>query len=256
MNLLAAERIKLFSTRSPWWCALVAVVVTAAFGAFMTGGAVSAGVAPTVASTQAGSNFGLLVVMVLAALSVTTEYRFGTLRTTFQAAPGRIAPLAAKAATVAGVALVIGEVAAFVAWCAGSLLAPDADLALNSAADWGNVAGLGPVCAFAALIAVAVGLLVRHSAGAVALLIIYAQAAEPLVAAIPSVGDDVHRWLPFNAASKFLTGNGDSAGGRDGGYGPVLSDSPLGQGWALAYFAAIALALLAIAIRTAKTRDA
>lgn len=106
------------------------------------------------------------------------------------------------------------------------------------------------------MIALAVGILIRHGAGVVALVIIYSQLVEQLVAAIPRFGKDIYKWLPFNVAGKFLTGTGGSSGGQDGGYGPVLSNSPLGQGWALIYFAAFALALLAIAITTAKKRDA
>ena len=75
MTLLAVERIKLFTTRSPWWCAAIAIVLTAGFSALIAG-ASPAGETIDVATTQAGSQFGVAVIMVLAALSVTTEYRF------------------------------------------------------------------------------------------------------------------------------------------------------------------------------------
>jgi ABC-2 type transport system permease protein len=253
MSLLAMERVKLFSTRSPWWCAMAAVAVTAALGTLVTG---SAGAEATVSSTQFADGFGMVVVMLLATLSVTTEYRFGTLNTTFQAVPKRIPALLAKTAVVAVTALVIGELAAFGAWLAGTLVAPGRDLALRGTADWLAVAGAGPVFAGAAILSVAVGLLVRHSAGAVAVVVIYSQLVEQAVGAIPSAGEAIHPWLPFVAAGKFLTGNGESNGGRDGGYGLVLSDSPLGQGWALAYFAAFALLLLGIALARTARRDA
>ena len=255
MTLLAVERIKLFTTRSPWWCALVTLVLTIGFTSLVVGNSGSETPA-TVASTQFGYGFGMAVIMVLAALAVTTEYRFGTIRTTFQAVPHRASALVAKATVVAALALVIGELSAFGSWGVANLLKPNADLALNSGADWINVAGVGVLYALAALIAVAVGILIRHSAGAISLLLIYTLAVESLVRLIPSIGEDIYQWLPFNVADKFLRGNGASNAGRAAGEGAPMSTAVLGQGWALLYFAAFAVVLLAIAISVAKKRDA
>ena len=249
MTLLAVERIKLFTTRSPWWCAAIAIVLTAGFSALIAG-ASPAGETIDVATTQAGSQFGVAVIMVLAALSVTTEYRFGTIRTTFQAVPHRGSVLAAKAAVVGLVTLVIGEVGAFGAWALGYAIRPSSDLVLDSSGKWINVAGVGVLFALAAVIAVAVGILIRHSAGAIALLLIYVLAVENLVTLIPTIGPKIHQWLPFNVADKFLHG------GTTGQLGGPSSDAVLSQGWSLAYFAAFAVVMMAIAIGVAKKRDA
>lgn len=251
MTLLATERIKLFTTRSPWWCALLTLAVTVGFAALITGASDGPS---SVATTQFGYQFGLPVIMVLAALSVTTEYRFGTMRTTFQAIPNRAAALLAKTTVVAVLALVIGEISAFGSWGIANVLKPSADLALTSSADWINVAGVGLVYALAAVVAIAVGLLIRHSAGAIALLMIYGLAVENLIRLIPNVGDDIYKWLPFNVANKFLTGDGAGRGAAM--EGPPLSTSTLGTWWALAYFAAFAFVMLAIAITVTKKRDA
>lgn len=254
MTLLAVERIKLFTTRSPWWCALVALVLTIGFAALIVANSTNEFPA-TVATTQFGYSFGMAVIMVLGALAVTTEYRFGTIRTTFQAVPHRSSALLAKTTVVALLALVIGEISAFGSWGVGTLLKPKADLALDSAADWINVTGVGVLYALAAVIAVSVGIMIRHSAGAIASLMIYSLAVEGLVRLIPNIGDNIYQWLPFNVAEKFLTGNGASNAGRSAAAGPV-STATLGQGWALAYFAAFAFVLLAAAIAVAKKRDA
>ncbi|HET6504557.1 MAG TPA: hypothetical protein VFG87_27730 [Amycolatopsis sp.] len=251
MTLLAVERIKLFTTRSPWWCSAITLVLTMGFAALVIGNSPSESGGVTVAGTQMGHTFGIAVIMVLAALSVTTEYRFSTIRTTFQAVPGRGSALVAKATVVALLALVIGEISAFGSLAVGMLIKPGAGIALNSAADWINVTGVGVVYALAAVMAVAVGVLVRHSAGAIALLLIYALAVENLIRLIPSIGAHIYQWLPFNVAEKFLTGDGGSGAGPD-----MRSTATLGQGWALAYFAAFALVLLAAAIGLAKRRDA
>lgn len=253
MTMLAVERIKLFSTRSPWWCSLITLVVTMGFAAIIVGTVddtsfVSVGVA------EFGYTFGLSVVMVLAALAVTTEYRFNTIKTTFLAHPHRASALVAKTTVVAVLALVLGELAAFGSWALAMIMRPAADLALNTSAEWINVAGIGPVYALAAVLAVAVGLLVRHSAGAIALLMIYSLAVEGLVRLIPNIGDDIYQWLPFNVVHKFVTGDGGARAMPQAG--PPLSTSELSQPWALAYFAAIAVGLLIIAIVTTKRRDA
>ena len=88
MSLITVERIKLFSTRSPWWCMIIAAVLSIGLASLATGlasGPDEAQITP--AMSQFGVNLGQMVIMVMAALAVTTEYRFGTIRTSFQAVP-------------------------------------------------------------------------------------------------------------------------------------------------------------------------
>ncbi|MEV6872146.1 hypothetical protein [Amycolatopsis sp. NPDC051128] len=256
MHLVASERIKLFSIATPWVCGVFALIALAAPAALTALTATESRLPPTVASTQFGSPFGLVAVLVLAGLAVTSEYHSGTIHGTFQAVPGRTPALVAKAAVVAAYAFGVGEAAAFTAWLVARVLAPDADLALDSAADWTIVAGTGAVFALAAVVGVGVGLLVRHTAGTVALLVIYPLAFENAVQLIPDAGLAIHRWLPLNVVTKFLSGTGEANAGRDGGNANVLSDSPLSPGWALAYFAAFAALVLAAGITAARVRDA
>jgi ABC-2 type transport system permease protein len=253
MTLLAVERIKLFTTRSPMWCTLVALAVTVGFAALIAG--VDNENPVTVASTQFGYNFGLVVVMVMAALAITTEYRFSTIRATFQAIPNRSAVLLAKTTVVALFAGLIGLVAAFGSLAISKAIKPAADLGLNTAFEWRTVAGVGLVYAISAVIAVAVGSLVRHSAGAISILLIYTQLVESLVTLIPKVGNNIQKWMPFNNANKFLTGNPDITA-RSVDQGPGLSNAPLSPWAALAYFAGIAIVLLITSLVVANKRDA
>lgn len=241
MTLLAVERIKLTSTRAPWFCAALALVLTAGF-ATLYATKTSARMPATVEASQLGKQFGLVVVMVLAALAVTTEYRTGTIRTTFQAVPNRTKVFLAKTGTAALVAGIIGEICAFASYGMAALAAASSDLSMTHAADWRIVAGNGLVYALGAVIAVAVGILLRHTAGAIGLLLIWVLLAENMVQLIPSIGNDVHRWMPFNVGMRFL-----ETGGQDAALGPWAS---------LLYFAAVAAALLLIALGVAKRRDA
>ncbi|RSM84567.1 ABC transporter permease [Kibdelosporangium aridum] len=252
MTLLAVERIKLFSTRSPWWCMGLALALMVGFAALISGSANSADDV-TVPVSQFGFTFALAVILVLATLSVTTEYRFNTIKTTFQAVPSRTSALLAKTTVVALACGVLGAIAAFGSWGVATLLQPDAALALNSEADWRQIAGTGLVTFFAAVVAVSVGILIRHTAGAVSVLLAYSLVAENLVQLIPRVGDDIHQWLPFNVANRFLTGNPDVSMAIEG---PGQSTSTLTPWAALAYFAGFSIVMLVIAIATAKKRDA
>ncbi|MEU0793330.1 hypothetical protein ABZ342_24935 [Amycolatopsis sp. NPDC005961] len=256
MHLVASERIKLFSIATPWVCGVFALVALAGPAAIAALTASESRLPPTVASTQFGYQLGLVAVLVAAALAVTSEYHSGTIHGTFQGVPSRTPVLVAKAVVAAGYAFLLGEAAAFTAWLLARVLAPDADLALDSVADWRIVAGTGPVFALGAVCGVGVGLLVRHTAGAVALLVAYPLMAENVVLLIPRAGQAIHRWLPLNAVTKFLSGTGEANAGRDGGNAAVLSDTPLSPGWALAYFGAFAVLLLAAGIILARRRDA
>jgi ABC-2 type transport system permease protein len=253
MTLLAVERIKLFTTRSPLWCTLAALGITIGFAALLAG--VDSENLPTIASTQFGMNFGLMVIMVMAALAITTEYRFGTIRATFQAVPNRTSALLAKTTVVAVFAGLVGELAAFGAVGISKLIQSGADLSINTAFEWRATAGVGLVYALSAVVAVAVGILIRHSAGAVSLTLIYVLLVESLVALIPNVGDDIQKWMPFYMVNKFLTGDPDITN-RPVAEGPPPSLSSLSPWWAIAYFAGFAVVMMIIALVTANKRDA
>jgi ABC-2 type transport system permease protein len=176
-------------------------------------------------------------------LAVTTEHATGTIGTTYLAVPDRGAALRAKAVVVAALTGLVGLAAALGSWAASALLVPGPDLALDGLDAWRQVAGVGLVDAGAAIVAVAVGVLVRHTAGAVALVLVWVLGAESLIGLIPVVGPVAAPFLPFQAADRFLAGA--PAGG-----------GPLGSPWlAGVWFALVVAALFAVAVRVARHRD-
>ncbi|MDX6284006.1 MAG: type transport system permease protein [Kribbellaceae bacterium] len=253
MSVIAVERIKLFSTRSPWWCMIVAAVLSIGLASLFTGFIKSdEEQQATIFITQGGVQLSQMVMMVMAALAVTTEYRFSTIRTSFQAVPQRTKLLLGKTAVVAALAGVVGLVASFGAWAVGNLFVNSDAMAIDTAAEWRLVAGRGLVFAISAVIAIAIGILIRQSAGAVAILILWPLAVENLFNLIPKVGDDMSRWSPFQNGDSFLN-QGQDLGLAGGGGGPTYALTPW---WALLYFAAWAAALLVISLVVANKRDA
>jgi ABC-2 type transport system permease protein len=248
MTLLATERIKLFTTRSPWWSMVLALVLSIGFTSLFAA-YVPSGRPFGLREAEGGYQFSLVVMVVMAALAVTTEYRFSTIRTSFQAVPNRTALLLAKTGVVGVLAAVVGEVTAFAAWALARAIHPSTALALSDGAAWRNVAGMGPVYFGTAVIAVAVGILVRQTAGAVAILLVYTLLVENLITLMPTIGVKIQHWMPFTMADHFLTAGG--TGGED-----VVQKMPLGPWASLLYFAGVAAALLVIAIITANRRDA
>jgi ABC-2 type transport system permease protein len=253
MSLITVERIKLFSTRSPWWCMIIAAVLSLGLSALFTGlTADKSEVTP--AMSQFGVYLGQMVIMVMATLAVTTEYRFGTIRTSFQAVPQRTALLLNKTIVVAGLAAVVGLVASVGSWGLGYLLGGSgADMAIDTSGEWRLILGQGLVYGIAAIFAVALGLLIRQSAGAIAILLVWVLLFESLLPLIPKIGDDLQKWTPFTNANQFINGGQDMGAAGAEAAGPSAALSPW---WALVYFAAWGIGLLIIALVSASKRDA
>jgi regulation of enolase protein 1 (concanavalin A-like superfamily) len=117
-----------------------------------------------------GTFAGLLVVVVVSTLFVTAEYRRDLILTTLAASPQRGRMLAAKAVVTFGTTFVLGLVAAVVATRLGTWAARSDDrqlLEVSSSTELRVVVGTAALLAVAAVLALAVGTIVRRSAGAV-----------------------------------------------------------------------------------------
>jgi len=220
----------------------VALLIPMAFGMLITN---EADEGNSIFFSLSGMQFASAVILVLAALAVTSEYRFGTIRTTLQAQPGRARVLWTKAGVIALVAFVIGELAAFATFGASRFFDEAGVLVLRSADDWRMVTGYGLVYALLAVISVAVGSLVRHPAGAVTALLVWSLAIENLISLIPGFGDDMYRLMPFVNGTLFA-GDPQITGVID----------PLSTLGSLGVLAGTAFALLGIATVVLRRRDA
>jgi ABC-type transport system involved in multi-copper enzyme maturation permease subunit len=143
----------------------------------------------TVQNTLAGTFAGLITVVVIGVMFITTEYRRGLIRITLAASPRRGRVLAAKAIVLAAVTFVAGLVAVVITVPLGEHLLrengnPIYPVSLFTEAR--IIVGTAGLLAVAAMLALAVGTLLRRSAGAVTAVI--AGIVLPyLLATIPGV---------------------------------------------------------------------
>lgn len=239
MTAVAVERIKLAGTAGPWWALGAATVAVLGIAAVVGSGAGDAGSVP-VPDVAAGTGLGALVVMVLAAVSVTAEHRYGTLRATFLTQP-RPAVVLGKAALFGGLGTALGLAHAAGAYLLVAAL-PATPAPLDDLDRWRELVGIGPYYGLSAVIAVAVAFLLRGSAAVVPGLLLWVFAVEPLVGLAGDVGAAVQDWMPFLALSHAV-----GQGGADLPYGPWV---------ALVYATALTAVLLGAAVAAVIRRDA
>jgi len=134
-----------------------------------------AGPGQTLDHTLVGAFAGLIAVVVVGTMFITAEYRRGLIRTTFAASPRRGRVLAAKAIVIGSVTFAATLAAAVVAVPLSSRLLRDNGNYLypvNTLTEVRMVAGTAAMLAVAAVLALAIGALVRRSAIAVTVVIV------------------------------------------------------------------------------------
>jgi hypothetical protein len=195
--------------------------------------------------------FGVPVLMVLAAMTVTGEYRSGMIRTTFMATPNRSLVLVAKAVVAALFSVVCTALMVIGAVLAARVSAPpvvgvESHLSLAAAETWRAVGAIALYGVLAAVLGVGVATLLRHSAGAVAVLLMWPLVVEPILGNLPNIGSEIGPYLPFGNAFLFT---------RVQWLYPVY-DMPWGERGSLLYFAAVVALVFAAAIVVVNRRDA
>ena len=216
-GILNSEWIKLRSLRSPFWSYGVVVFMTIALGLLLsvtldTGGApVDTEFGQTLATQVAtlGINFSQLVACVLGCLVITGEYGTGMIRSTLTAVPTRLPALYAKAIVFAVVTFVVSFVTIVIT---GLITAPLLNASSGVQVDfadpqyWLTLVGGAGYLALIGVFALAVGAIIRNSAGAIAIvlaLILVVPTVLGLFAAITqqSWPMDVAAFLPNNAGA-------------------------------------------------------
>ncbi|MES9602731.1 MULTISPECIES: hypothetical protein [Actinomadura] len=238
---LAAETVRLSRSRSTWWCLGTAAALALA-SAVLAARVPEEGGAVTVVDVLAGLSFGEMILLVLAALSVTGEYRHGTIRLACQAVPRRWPLTAAKALLLAAAGATAAVFLAFASLLVAALCAVGPGPSLDTAAEWRQVLGTGVLWAFTAVAGVAVGALVRNGAAAVGVLLLWSLVGESAAGMLPRVGGALAGWMPFTAVGGLVD---PDAGSR----------VPYGAAGQVAYAIVAGPALLALGMVAGRRRD-
>lgn len=217
---LRSELTKIRSVRSTYWALAATVLVTVLIGVFVcaftlgaSSGPRSSYYDPTYLSLV-GLLVGQLIIAVPGALTVTSEYATGMIRTSLAVQPRRGTLFAAKAAAFALVSLAAGLVAAFTSFLLGQAILSRRDLgaALGQPHVLRAVVGAGLFLCVSGLLAFGLGALLRYTAGAVTAAIAVLLVSVAMSSFLPgSWQASVSRWIPFNAGSQVWSTVSDPA---------------------------------------------
>jgi hypothetical protein len=234
--VLNAECIKLSTLRSPLWSAIAVAVLSLGLAAMQASTVYGPGPLEPEKAAMGVAVFGVPVLMILSSLTVTNEYRSGLIRTTFMAVPNRTLVLVAKAVVAA----------VFSGAYAAVMVAASIAVARSDPHEWGLVGAIALYAMIASVLGDGVGALMRASAGAVALLLLWPLVVEPILANLPNVGTQVGPYLPFANAFIFI---------RVQWLYPVYA-MPWGPGASIVYFAGVTAVVFAAALVVINRRDA
>lgn len=244
IDAIRSEAIKLRTARSNLVLLILAVAVPIALTILLTSvvGADDVTTNDLFDLIVAGVGIGQILTGVLGVLVIGQEYRHNTIRVTLTAEPSRLKVMVAKAITVAGTALLVGAVATLFSYVLGNaiLTSRGLDLVLDGTTQARALIGAAVLFALYGLCGLGLGTIIRATAGAITLLVVWPVIVEPIVnGLLPKLG----KWLPFTAASQLV-----STGPRD-----PDTLSPLSGG---VLFAVFALILVVIGTFLVARRDA
>ncbi|MEX5295692.1 ABC transporter permease [Kocuria sp. CPCC 205268] len=213
-RVLHAEWIKFWTLRSTAYLLLATVVTMVGLGTLGAWGLTSAmndGQPVTDAMIHAlpsgGLTFGQLLIGALAVLFVSAEYGSGMIQATMITVPARTPVLTAKALIVAAVSYGVGTGSALLTYAAiQPLLRPDdLDFALTTEGVTVSIARTGLYLALVALMALALGALLRNSAGGIvtlsALLLVLPTALSVISGDLAA---EIAEYLPSNAGNQLV----------------------------------------------------
>jgi len=235
LGTVRSEFTKIRSVRSTYWTLLALVVACIGIGALFSWGqtqrlrsfksgarldgqkvgpGAAAHIAAQIHSSAASiSLFGLLIgqliIIVLGALAITSEYSTGMIRTSLSVMPRRGTLFAAKGLVFGLVALVTGIVTSFLAFFAGQaiLSSQHVSTTLGNPGVLRTVIGGGLFLAVCGLLSFGIGAMLRHTAGVIAAGIGLMFVLWILSQFLPSPPSgwfgqaDIDKWIPFNAGS-------------------------------------------------------
>ncbi|MEO6126043.1 MAG: ABC transporter permease [Ilumatobacteraceae bacterium] len=186
-----------------------------------------------------------LLLGVIGALNLTSEFSHNTIRATFAAAPQRIRVLLAKAIVTLVSTLVIAAIIEFVTYLVGSLIisSRNADVVLDGS-DKAALIGAVVLAGLLSMLGFGLGLLIRNSPATITLLILWPLLLESILQGVLRAAgvEDPTPWLPYTSA--ILMAN------------PDLNSSDPSRLHGGLYLGSVVIGLIIVGLAVNKRRDA
>jgi ABC-type transport system involved in multi-copper enzyme maturation permease subunit len=242
LGVLASEFTKLRSVRSTYWTIGALLIISVGLSAAIAAGTAAdlhsnpgdkAGFDATQVSLGAFFYLGQLIIAVLGAMAITSEYSTGMIRTSLTAMPRRGTVFLSKLLAFTGVALVVSLVTSFLAFFVGQAVLSGSGVSASlfhsttvpiAAQETGNsvkfagtfvvtssdvltaVIGIALFVTAGAVIAFGLGAIIRHTAGAIASAIGLLFVLPIIIQLLPHTWRwDLMRFLPDGAGQVLST---------------------------------------------------
>ncbi|MFD1934021.1 MULTISPECIES: ABC transporter permease [Nonomuraea] len=242
-NVLRAEWTKFRSVRSVRWClaifAMLAVgtsAIVAAVSAVSPFGGETRTMGQVVAVVMAGNALGEIAILVLGILAISGEYRSGMIRTSLMSVPWRGRMLMAKTVVVAAATLVVSLAVTAIS-LAVQLFSGEVLGGLTDPEVLRSLLGLSAYLTVLAVFAMAVGAIIRHTAGAILTMIGVFYVMPSVLSLVPGT-QAVARAMPYVAGMQIAD---------------MTSTAP--WGW-FAVYCAWTAAMFGLAVLLMRRRDA
>jgi ABC-2 type transport system permease protein len=267
-HAINAEWIKIRTTTAVYWTSALIIVFSVAFAAFLSwanamsyqmfidDGNLEAAAANAQGLNVAGALlglqlFGVMIILIQGALLVTGEYGNNTAKSNALAVPKRWQLPVAKFIVYGVIAAVTTLIAAVLSvlvsrWIAGTQIDDDTILSgISLSADdaWTVILRMAVYAVGAVALAIGVAYMVRRTAGAMAVLLLWVLVLEDIVGMIPKVDQWIPQYLPFKNI-------GGAVNLSD------VANAPWGQTGSVIYFAVVCLVVFAVGTVTLRRRDA
>jgi hypothetical protein len=252
-EVVRSEFIKIRSVRSTYWTLIAQALAAIAFAALNCAGDVTHNsfgpdFNPAQASLGGQVGIGELIIVVLGALVITSEYSTGMIRTSLTVMPRREVLYVAKAIVFAAVSLTVSLVTSLVAFFVGQAILSSKHTETTLAQPYALRAVLlsAAVITVFGLLAFGMGAIIRNSAGAITAILGVIFLIPLLTQALPTSWFwDLERWLPGGSALSPIAG------------GDAWSHNHLFNAWGeFGVFCGYAAVLLAIGAWLFSRRDA
>ena len=215
-HLMLAEWTKIRSVRSTIWTLLLFVIITIGLTALFSWLSVSHWTGPRAPERDArivadpvgfifgaGIGLGQLTICVLGVLLITSEYSSGVIRASLLAVPRRFPMLAAKLVVFGAILLVLAELVAFGSFFVGSaILHSRVVVSLSDTGVLRATLGAGFYLTVLGILSLAIGAIIRHTAGGISIAIGVVLVLPILAGLLPSSwGAHIDAYLPQQAGS-------------------------------------------------------